>query len=88
MIVCDKCDVQTEGSFVEVITETACILRHLREKMLALKGEEKADYYMKKLSEIATMPTKDFDSEIERMFKEMQENRFNILAAQIFMRRV
>lgn len=86
VIICDQNEVQSEGSFIEVMAETACILRHVRERVIASKGEEKAEFYMQKLAEIATMPSIVFDAEIERMFKDIRENRFISLAVKFFLR--
>ena len=87
VIICDKSEVISDGTLTVVTTETACILRHLRKRISENRGEEKAESFMRKLSEIATMSEEDFENEIECLFKELREDSFSVLMAEIFMRR-
>ena len=64
----------------------ACILRHLRKRISENRGEEKAESYMRKLSEIATMSEEDFENENERLFKKLREDPFSVLMAELFMK--
>lgn len=61
--------VRIEGSGLEVLAETACILHAVYEKLIEKMGKEWADEQMVKLGRIAVMSSDELENAVMEMMK-------------------